>query len=163
MQYQAGNKRHRKDIVEGKQQKIVNLKPTPCGSCLSMWVMGISWDSWHSKTGGQRKSYHQKQKFGWGCPAVLRLGPAPQHSLSLGRQQEWLRLKVGCGELLLGLQALYVQSRVTDLVYNASIHGLPLQIPAKNCIMLLDSTPPQPWKSPWAARRPTWLLRRKRF
>ncbi|KAM7334000.1 LOW QUALITY PROTEIN: hypothetical protein ACRRTK_007320 [Alexandromys fortis] len=105
--------------------------------------MGISWDNWHKrrKTGGKRKPHHKKRKYELGRPAAnTKIGPHRIHTVrvrGVNKKYRALRLEVGNFSWV-----LYSQTRIIDVVYNASHNELVrTKTLVKNCIVLIDSTP----------------------
>lgn len=75
-------------------------------------------------------------------------------SLFLRRQSEVTCPEIGCGSFSWGSECC-TQTRITDVVYNASSNELVhTETLVKNCAVLMDSTTYRQWyRSPWATRR----------
>ncbi|XP_036175475.1 40S ribosomal protein S8-like [Myotis myotis] len=106
----------------------------------------VSRDNWHKrrKTGGKRKPYHKKRKYGLGRPAAnAKLGPRRIHTVRVrSGNNKYPALRLGVGNFSWGSECCTRKTRTIDVVHNASNNEqVRTKTLVKNCIVLVDSTP----------------------
>ncbi|XP_069105996.1 small ribosomal subunit protein eS8-like [Argopecten irradians] len=112
--------------------------------------MGISRDKWHKrrKTGGRMAQLHKKRKFELGRPASnTKLGAQRIRTVrTMGGNKKFRALRLDKGNFSWGSEAITRQTRIIDVVYNASNNELVrTKTLVKSCIVQIDATPFRQW------------------
>ena len=112
--------------------------------------MGISRDGWHKrrKTGGKRIPLRKKRKYELGRPpSMTKIGLKRIHTVRVrGGGKKFRALRLDHGNFAWGSETCTRQTRIVDVVYNASNNELVrTKTLVKNAIVTIDATPFRQW------------------